>query len=247
MSFGSEPRGVGAGNGWAWLRDAFGLVFKNPFSWVITLILGLILTVAVLLIPIPQFLVGISVALMWFVFYGGLMLGCDAASKGDGLKVGHLFAGFGENAASLLGLGAFYVAAGFALSAVAFLPTVGLAGVSILFLGAEADPAQMAEMVVSLEYIIGLLVAMGLSVPLLMAIWFAPALVVLQDCKPVDALRTSFTACLKNVVPFLVFGIASLLIGILCTIPLGLGLLIFMPAVVASEYTSFVDVFAATG
>ncbi len=85
---------------------------------------------------------------------------------------------------------------------------------------------------------------MGLSVPLSMAIWFAPALVVLQDRKPVDALKTSFTACLKNVVPFLVFGIASLLIAILCTIPLGLGLLIFMPAMFASQYTSFADIFA---
>ena len=45
-------------------------------------------------------------------------------------------------------------------------------------------------------------------VPLLMAYWFAPALVVLRNDEPVAAMKTSFRACLANMLPMLVYGIA---------------------------------------
>ena len=51
------------------------------------------------------------------------------------------------------------------------------------------------------------LVVMALSIPLAMAIWFAPALVVFHDLQPLDAMKQSFAGCLKNIVPFLVYGI----------------------------------------
>ena len=45
--------------------------------------------------------------------------------------------------------------------------------------------------------LIGMLLAAGLSVPLYMAVWFAPALIVLHEVAPVAALKASFLACLR--------------------------------------------------
>jgi uncharacterized membrane protein len=83
----------------------------------------------------------------------------------------------------------------------------------------------------------------ALVVPLLMAIWFAPALVMLHDLKPVDALKASFTGCLKNIPAFLIYGIVGLVLAIVATIPLVLGWLILGPVAIASAYTGYRDIF----
>ena len=60
----------------------------------------------------------------------------------------------------------------------------------------------------------------ALVVPLLMAIWFAPALVMLHDFKPVDALRVELPGCLRNIPAFLIYGVVGLVLAIVATIPL---------------------------
>ncbi len=76
-----------------------------------------------------------------------------------------------------------------------------------------------------------------------MAIWFAPALVVLRGDEPFAAMKTSFNACLRNVVPFLVYGLVGLLLAILATIPLGLGWFVLAPVYAASIYAGYKDIF----
>ena len=89
------------------------------------------------------------------------------------------------------------------------------------------------------------LVGLALGIPIYMAIWFAPALVVLNEMGVGEALRASFLACLKNVVPFLVYGVAMFLLAIVATIPIMLGWLVLGPMLVASVYTSYRDIFYA--
>src|SRR3972149_4601612 len=88
-----------------------------------------------------------------------------------------------------------------------------------------------------------LLVALTLYLPLLMAYWFAPALVVLNDVSPIDALIMSFKGCLTNVLPFTLYGIVGLLLTVIAIIPLGLGLLILGPMIVASVYVAWSEIF----
>jgi uncharacterized membrane protein len=88
-------------------------------------------------------------------------------------------------------------------------------------------------------------VTLGLSVPLYMALWFSPCLVVFHEAAPMQALAQSFSACLKNVVPFLVYGVVVLVFAFLAAIPLGLGYLILFPVLIASVYTAYRDIFFA--
>jgi uncharacterized membrane protein len=76
-----------------------------------------------------------------------------------------------------------------------------------------------------------------------MAVWFAPALVVLRGIEPLDAMRLSFNGCLRNFVPFLVYGLVGLLLAIVATIPLMLGWLVLGPVTIASLYTSYCDIY----
>ena len=52
---------------------------------------------------------------------------------------------------------------------------------------------------------LAMLLTLALSLPVFMALWFAPALVFFNGMAPVDALKASFNACAKNGAPFLVY------------------------------------------
>ena len=60
---------------------------------------------------------------------------------------------------------------------------------------------------------------------------------------PFDALKSSFSACLKNFMPFLVYGLAFLVLAVLATLPVGLGWFILIPVTQASIYASYKSLF----
>jgi len=76
-----------------------------------------------------------------------------------------------------------------------------------------------------------------------MAYWFAPILAGLHNLRAMDAMKLSFFACLKNVVPFLLYGIIFMLLLILAIIPFGVGLFVVIPMMMTSLYASYADVF----
>lgn len=78
-----------------------------------------------------------------------------------------------------------------------------------------------------------------------MALWFAPALVVFRGTAPLDALRASFSASLKNIVPFVVYGVIYIVASVVASIPFGLGWLVLAPLAMISVYCAYEDVFGA--
>jgi uncharacterized membrane protein len=56
-------------------------------------------------------------------------------------------------------------------------------------------------------------------------------------------MRSSFQGCLRNFMPFLIYGVVSLLLGILAIIPFGLGILILGPVMWGSMYAGYRDIF----
>ena len=77
-----------------------------------------------------------------------------------------------------------------------------------------------------------------------MALWFAPALIVFRNMAPVDALRTSAMAVLKNWLPCLVFGLLYIVAAIVASIPFVLGWWRLVPLTLLTLYTSYQDLFA---
>jgi uncharacterized membrane protein len=56
-------------------------------------------------------------------------------------------------------------------------------------------------------------------------------------------MKASFIACLKTIVPFLVYSVIALLLALIASIPFGLGWLVLGPVMAASLYTSYRDIF----
>ena len=54
------------------------------------------------------------------------------------------------------------------------------------------------------RWMLGVLVFTVLWALLMMALWFAPALVMLHDVAPLDAMKLSARACMHNLLAFLV-------------------------------------------
>ena len=82
---------------------------------------------------------------------------------------------------------------------------------------------------------------MALMLPLLMALWFAPALVIFHDVQPMAAMKSSFQGACANTAPG--FGSVGFVLAILAVIPLGLGLLVLGPVMWGTMYVGYRDIF----
>jgi uncharacterized membrane protein len=244
------PRTVEGGRGSEWWSEAWRLFTPAVGVWLLIFILLFILNLVLAFIPLIGHVAG---QLLFPIFAGGLMLGCRAIDRGDPLTVGHLFAGFSTRTGPLFIVGLIYTAIAIAIAVVVFgllLVFFGAAIVSNLWhlqdLQDLQDPWALASSMfgsLGLAILVGALVFLLLYLPLVMAVWFAPALVVLRGVEPWAAMRLSFDGCLRNVVPFLIYGLIGVVLAIVATIPLALGWLVLAPVTIASVYTSYCDIY----
>jgi uncharacterized membrane protein len=56
-------------------------------------------------------------------------------------------------------------------------------------------------------------------------------------------MKESFQGCLKNALPFLIYGLVGLVAAVVAAIPFGLGWLVFGPVLMASVYTAYKDIY----
>lgn len=227
-----EPAAVDAGRGTAWWSEGWEMFREAPGLWVgITLVLG-VASIALSMIP----LVNILVYVLYPVIGGGLMFGCRSLAAGEGLSFNHAFAGFQRQFAQLAVVGVAYL-----VSIVVIAVIVGLlffGGVAFMFGFGDAGAGTGV-----MTMMLGVLVGLALFVPVAMATWFAPALVILNEQGAVDAMKLSFLGCLKNIVPFLIYGVVGMVLGFVAAIPLGLGLLVLVPVMIASTYIAYRDIY----
>src|SRR4029079_6844782 len=126
---------------------------------------------------------------------------------------------------------------GFVLTALIMLPAFTLMGFGS-FMAAKTNPLIGAP-VFGASTLLGFLIVLALVVPVNMALWFAPAVVMLQSQTAIVAITQSFKGCLRNIVPFLIYGAILLVLGMLAAIPFGLGWLVLAPVLLASIYAAY--------
>jgi len=240
-----SPAAVPSGRGSAWWSEGWRLFVAAPGPWVAITVVFIVLLVMIMFIPIIG---SVATTLLEPVFAAGIFLGCRSLDRGGGLTIGHLFAGFSERLGPLIIVGLLYLIGSFAIVAVVaggLIATVGIGGLTALMSG---DPFQASWAMltsVGVGALLALLVGLLLGVPLLMAYWYAPALVVFRNDEPIAAMKASFRACLVNMLPMLVYSLFGLVFAIGASIPLGLGWLVLGPVFAASVYASYKDIFGA--
>ena len=203
MSDGPVFARVRAARGWLWLVSAHALFARSRIYW-LQLILGYwMITVLVTIIPV----VGVIAAtLLKPVFAVGFLAAAWSIERGEPPRFSRLFDGFRSNLAALIPLGAVY---GAGIVAAVMLSSMmdGGALMRLLLLGEAAESAK----VMSMPGIQSAMVFAAIcSIPTLLALWFAPALIVFQDQPTWRALSLSLRASFANTGAILVYWVAVL-------------------------------------
>lgn len=236
-NFNPGGRSRPAGSGWRWIAEGWRLFMKSPGIWIAITLVMLVISFAANFIP---FIGPLALTVLTPVFVGGVMLGCRALDEGKALEFRHLFAGFQNQLGSLATLGAIYLGCIIVIGLVVGVIT-GASMFAMMGGGAAQNPAMVAGAMASMA--IAVLIGLALFVPVAMLMWFAPALVVLNQLAPVEALKQSWSGCLKNLAPYLVYGLVLLVLAIVASLPIMLGWLVLGPVMAASIYSSYRDIY----
>jgi uncharacterized membrane protein len=229
---GGQPRP--AGQGWTWIAEGWAFFKRQPWMWIAIVLLLFVIFVGAALIPIIG---GLAMTLFAPVFAGGIMVGCRALESGHGLELGHIFAGFRERTGTLIGVGALYLAATLVVALVVSLAM----GVGMTTMMGAGDPQAVGAL--GMTFVLAMLIMMALLLPVVMAVWLAAPLVVFHEHGAIDAMKGSFMGCLKNVLPFLLYGVVLFVLMIIASLPVGLGWLVLGPVFAASIYASYRDIY----
>ena len=235
-AFNGNSRVVAPDNAFEWLKYGWALFVVNPGLWIVLIVVLFAVMLGLCFVP----LVGtLAVNFLTPIFGAGLLHASQKAANDGTLEIADLFVGFKQNTNKLLLLGMLYMAAMLIIFFIVFvlgggnlagaLVTGGTAGVGVALGG----------------LLLAMLLSLALSVPLFMAMWFAPALVFFNNMLPHEALKASFGACLKNTVPFLVYGLVVMVLMFFAALPAGLGFLVLIPVLAGSTYASYRDIFVA--
>jgi len=248
-------RSVAPNRGWAWIAAGFALFLKSPVQWLVLLLILFAAKKALAGFPVHVLAAFFSVLgmLLMPVFMAGLMDGCRALEVGRPLQIGHLVQGFRRNPANLVTIGGIYLVGN--LIILMIILAIGGEAITAMATTLAKNPTltpqlrgEMREATATIAKAV--LVGATLSLPLLMAVCFAPLLAYFDDVKPLQALKLSLIACLKNMLPMLVYALA-LFAGLVVLVPIGirfrefdLGLWLMAPVLVPSIYASYRDIFS---
>ncbi len=234
-----------AGHGWQWIKDGFAYFMASPGIWIASTIIMAIILLVLAFIPIlGSFLSNFATT----IFTAGLMLGCSAIDKGEPLSLDHLFAGFKQNLGNLVLVSLLYMVGMLVIMLIVgliILLTGGATGLFAEMAASSQGGAASAEQIQAMMGVggIAMLVGLGAIVPLAMAYYFAPVLIIKHDLGPMEAMKLSFRGCLRNMIPFLIYGILMLIFAVVATLPLLLGWLVLGPVLLGSLYAAYKDIF----
>lgn len=236
------PEKVSASRGWHWIKDAFSMFIAKPWTWLAMFLIAVIILmgtsyglplIGVAISPIFAGLLGIigSVLnmLLSMVIGGGFMLGAHAQAQGETLTVSYVFQGFRENRNQLLMAAVWYFLM-FVVIGLVFGIIAGVGGLSMFGRGG-VNPEALTQSLLNhgVAFFIFMLFCIVLAFAVMMAYWFALPLIAIGDHKALSAFSLSLRACLKNWLPFLVYGLVFTLIAVVTFMLISLftGILIF--------------------
>ncbi|TCJ16309.1 hypothetical protein EZJ19_05240 [Parasulfuritortus cantonensis] len=232
-----------AGAGLDWLKAGWGWFKPVPVPWMGMTALVFLALMGVGAIP---YVGGYAIEILSPFLVAGYMSASRAAETGQPVTFLHLGAGFADTRGRL---------------GLAVMGTVYLAGILLIDqimrqMGGDGfqqmsqlaanpagqDPAQV-EAVMG-QALPAVFTGLVLLTPLVMATWFAPALVLFDGFSAVNAMWWSLWACAVNWRPILAYSMLLGLLGVVAMlIPFGLGLLVFLPWVLCSTYAAYRAIF----
>lgn len=100
---GPQAKEITAAN--RWMMIGIRVFKREPGTWIVTALLWLIISIGIQLVPLLGF---IAATLLFYVWQGGIMMGCQAVYEGKPFDVHYLFSAFKTNLKPLIQLSLFY-------------------------------------------------------------------------------------------------------------------------------------------
>lgn len=168
-----------------WIRGGWQLFKRSPGKLFAMLLFVIFVTIVLSRIPVfslPK--------LVFPLFLGGIMAACNKLAEGKKIAFSELFTGFSVNPDQLFVLGLFYMLGGMCVD---YLLTFVITDIVV----SQTLPFGGKIHLKGIEFL--------LYLPVVMACFFAPALIVLNNVKAFKAIKTGFLALLRNFPAFLLY------------------------------------------
>jgi hypothetical protein len=232
------PRRIPARAGLEWVTGAFKLFFKSPLM--LAAATAIFLGALLILQFIPYAGAGLT-EIITPMIVAGFMRAFRAIDEGTDPELPQFAAGFQSRALPLAMVGAIYLA--ILIAIVWLMKLIGVDyGAMLQSIQEGAQPEQLASELQGK----GLLLLLGLAlvIPAVAATWFAPALILFGNAKPLQAMILSLKACVKNWLALLVNGFVLIPVFLLGLIPI-IGMLIVVPVMLGAAYLGYQSMFAS--
>jgi len=231
-------------HGLLWIKHGYKLIMRSPLHALsLAMVFMLVLTLA-MLIPVGGLLLAM---LLMPVMMAGYMRVCRALEYSEKVLPRYIFAGFESRTAQLVTVGGMLLVGMLVVSMI----TVMLGGDTLNSLVSTYQKQQDSNALLEAMLAPGsgmlasLLTGLVLLFALMLALQYAPMLVFFDQKTPVEAVKLSLRASLRNIIPLSVYSmLMQLLAFAVSVIPLNLGMFIFLPIALTSMYVSYRDIFS---
>lgn len=232
--FTGESREVEPGACFDWLRQGWAMFLGNPVAWIGSALPTLFLLPSLFFGALP---VQFAIFVLMPLYGAGVFQQCRRQANDEKYQLADLFAGFRSSFVPLVTVGLICATGIFGI------PYLAVLAVQAGFMGSGVSGRVAGIGIVIGAVMLATLLVFILSVPVIMASWFAPVLVFFHGMKPIDAMKASFAAGCKNWLAMLVFGLILTIVSFFAILPFILGLLLLLPVISAAVYASYRDIF----
>lgn len=228
-------RVVGAGDSISWYQGGWRIFTANIANWVL---MALIFGVIAMVLSFIPFIGMIALYLLLPLFLGGMLYSAQKLDQGQASDIMDIFSLF-KDQQRLTPL----IILGLIMLGVGFVSMVVVGGMMFASVSSSITPGAEMPMMPSIGFG-GFLLALIVMILSGMLFLFATPLVVFQNMSAIDAIKNSFTACVKNFPAFIIFMLIYALLAVIAVIPFGLGLLVLVPVFIAATYIGYKRIFA---
>jgi uncharacterized membrane protein len=227
---------LNADRGLTWLAEGWRLFQLNIGMWIALFVIYAIVVVVAHGLPLVGWLLG---PLVTPALAAGMLGAARDLDDGRDIALETLFAPMQDptRRAALLTLGAIYLAGVVALMLLGF----AIGGSALLggaMLGGGGAMAAVLGTGFFMFMVGGLLLAVLASV-----VFYAIPLVTFRNVAPMDALKQSLNGLLKHWLPLLVYGVITVVLAVIASMPALLGWLVLGPVLFGGMYASYKDLF----
>lgn len=220
---------VVARQGSRWFSQGWALFQQRPGRWIVLGVIELLATAVLYEVPYS----GELTAVFTVLWAGGMVWAADHCRAQGSVGLLDVVRGIRAHFRPLLTAGVFGL-----LVAIVCDLTGDRAwnALQLIAFGGVSNSQSALALVAGALYLTAALIGA-------MALWLAPALIVLNGATPGDALRASFTATWRNGTAALVYGLIVAGLMMACVLTLGVAMLVVAPLVYLSTYAASIDMF----